>query len=134
VVVVVAIGAVVAALVVLTRDDRSSLDRAIALVDADEDHDGTGLEAGETLARVAQHLEDAVAQCRSDAGDGRDSRCTALAAALGYSQVLAAWVLDCTDPGRHEARTRLAAYLDAVAEVDADDRETPRPPRLPGCA
>jgi hypothetical protein len=90
----------------------------------------TALEAGETLARVAQHLEQSVEECRAEA---RGTSCQAIAAALGYTQVLATWVLDCTDPGRYEARTRMAAYLDEVAAVRSDDATTPSPPELPAC-
>ena len=92
---------------------------------------GTGIEAGETLARVAQHLERAVEACRRE--DGGIS-CQALSASLGYSQVLASWVLTCTAPGRYEARTRMAAYLEQVAAVAPDARRVPGPPPLPSCA
>lgn len=117
------------AVLILADDAPSSLDRAAALA-ADEDGFDGGLRAGETVARVAQHLERAVAECREDR---RGMSCQALASALGWSQVLAAWVLECTDPGRHEARTRLTAYLEEVALVPPEAARAPAPPELPVC-
>lgn len=124
-----ALAAVVAALAISSfatwRDrDRSDLDRAQQLVSRDVGFD-SGLEAGETLARVAQHLESAVDECR---GAARGTSCQALSSALGYSQVLAAFVLECPAPGRFEARERMADYLEEVAVVPRDSRRVPGPP------
>jgi hypothetical protein len=128
------VGAVVVAsaagaALVVVPDDRSAFERAEALV-ADRGRFDTGLEAGETIARVAQHLERAVAECRAE---GAGTTCQALSSALGWSQVLATWVLDCTDPGREEARARLAAYLEEVDAVAQAARRVPSPPELPVC-
>lgn len=117
------------AVVVGSDADPSQLDQARALV-ASDDGFGTGLEAGETLARAAQHLEQELADCRRQR---LGTTCHALSAALGYAQVLAPWVLVCTAPGRHEARTRMASYLATVATVAPDAPEVPEPSPLPDC-
>lgn len=109
--------------------DPSSFDRARGLL-ADERRFDTGLEAAETLAGAAQHLEGAVDVCRDE---DRGVRCQGLSAALGYAQVLAPWVLDCTDPGRHEARARMLRYLDTVDDLASDAPRVPGPPPLPSC-
>lgn len=119
----------VTSVILWTDQRRSPIDRARELVTDDAGFD-TGLEAGETLARVAQHLERAVAECRRDEG-GR--RCQAFASALGLSQVLAAQMLDCPAPGRFEARARMASYLDQVEGVARDAVRVPSPPELPRC-
>jgi hypothetical protein len=109
---------------------RPPLERARLLVADDADFD-TGLAAGETLAKVAQNLERAVDACRRE---DRGVSCQALSAALGYAQVLASRVLVCAAPGRHDARTRMAAYLEQAAAVGPDAQRVPGPPRLPSCA
>lgn len=109
--------------------DRSPVDAARALVDDDAGFD-TGLEAGQTLAKVAQHLERAVDECRAAE---RGVACQALAGALGYAEVLASVVLHCTAPDRHEARTKMAVYLDDVVDTGVDAARVPVPPRLPSC-
>jgi hypothetical protein len=126
---VVVVASAVAAVLVVRADDRSPFERAERLV-ADRTGFETGLEAGETIARVAQHLERAVAECRTE---GEGATCQALSSALGWSQVLATWVLDCTDPGREEARARLAAYLEEVDAVASAAQRVPSPPELPAC-
>lgn len=118
-----------ASLAIWRDHDRPALDRARQLVARDTGFD-SGLEAGETLARVAQHLGAAVDECR-DAERG--ASCPALSAALGYSQVLAAFVLECSAPGRFEARERMASYLEEVADVRHDSERVPGPPPLPAC-
>lgn len=116
--------------VLVVRDgDRAPLERARALVREDGGFD-TGLEAGATLAKVAQHLEGAVEACRHG---GPRITCQSLSAALGYTQVMAALVLQCTAPGRFEARARTAAYLSKVAAVTPRSPRVPAPPPLPDC-
>lgn len=97
----------------------------------DADRFDTGIEAGETLARVSQHLERAIEDCR---GDDLGRQCQALSAAFGYTQVLAARVLACTAPGRYEARTGLMRYLTQVSALDPTSETMPDPPPLPSCA
>lgn len=96
---------------------------------ADEDGFDTGIEAGETLARVAEHLNDAIRACDRDR---EGPTCKALGAASGYVQVLAAHVVRCTAPGRFEARVSTLAVLDALAARAPDD-PPPTLPTLPDC-
>lgn len=120
-----------AAVLVLTgRDGTSPLGSARSLAD-DPSRFETGQEAAETFARIAQHLNRAIEECVAR-GPGTP-RCEALSAASGYTQVLASVVLTCTAPGRHEARTRTAAYLGEVEEVGAGRSAPPDPPPLPHC-
>lgn len=109
--------------------DRDGLEAAIAIA-ADDAEFGTGPEAGESFARIAQHVDDARADCDADA-DG--VRCDALAAASGYAQVLAARVLTCTAPGRFEARTAMLGLLEAIDSLGPDADEPPEPAPLPDC-
>lgn len=137
VVVPIAVAAIVAAAVVtiigamaVGGEDSSSLERARALV-ADPGRFDSGEEAATTLARVAQHLNDAVRDCTA-AGDPVD-RCEALSAASGYAQVLAVRTLTCTAPGRFEARTGMSTLLDLVARAGGTPDDPPDIPRLPEC-
>lgn len=64
------------------------------------------------------------------------SRCTGLAAALGYAQVTAARMIRCDNDGRVASRRALLRYLDAVALIaaDAPAKRITSPPSLPSCA
>lgn len=109
--------------------DAGGLDAAIDIADDDAAF-GTGPEAGESFARIAQHVDAARADCDDDT-DG--TRCDALAAASGYAQVLAVRVLTCTAPGRFEARTAMLDLLEAVESLGPDADEPPEPAPLPDC-
>lgn len=118
----------VAAAVPACGSDQAPLDAATEIA-ADDDQFGNGPEAGESLARIAQHLDAARRDC--DAGE-TPARCQSLAAASGYAQVLAVQVLRCTAPGRFEARQAMHELLVRVAAVGPGD-ETPVPAPLPDC-
>lgn len=108
--------------------DRDPVASAITIAE-DDGAFGNGPEAGESLARIAQHLEDARTSC--DEADG--ARCAALGVASGYAQVLAAQVLQCTAPGRFEARVGMLELLEAVDGMAPDAADLPEPPPLPDC-
>jgi hypothetical protein len=115
----------------VTRGSRDRLARAADLLDEPDRFD-TGLEAGETLARVAELLLEDARRCRAD--HGAAPRCQAMSSASAVAQVFAVEVLDCTAPGRFEARTRMAGYLAAVATLgDGPGAEVPQPPAPPRC-
>lgn len=122
--------ALLAALVLAPDDDPEPFERARSLLE-DPQRFETGVEAAETLARAAQHLNDAIRNCRREAE--HIARCRALSSASGYAQVLASVVLTCTAPGRFEARTRLASHLGRVDLVGAERATVPEPPPLPEC-
>ena len=109
------------------RDARPGLERAADLLD-DPGRFDTGLESGETLARVGALLLDDARRCRDD--HGPVVRCQARSSASAVAQVFAVEVLQCSAPGRFEARTRLAAYLDEVAAAGS---AVPEPPDPPSC-
>lgn len=121
--------AIAAAALAGCGSDAAPLDAAIDIAD-DEGEFGNGPEAGESFARIAQHLEDARAGCDA-AVDG--TRCAGLAVASGYAQVLAARVLTCTAPGRFEARTAMRDLLVAVDQLEPDAAKPPEPAPLPDC-
>lgn len=106
------------------------LDEAIAIAD-DAGEFGNGPEAGESLARIAQHLGRAIDGCDADE---EAIRCDSLRVASGYAQVLAVQVLQCTAPGRFEARTGMLELLREVDAVEPEDSSTPEPPALPDCS
>lgn len=83
--------------------------RAVVLLE-DLDRFDTAMEAGDTLAEVGEVLQLEARRCRDGLGEDAVS-CEELFAAAAYAQVLAAHVLGCTAPGRHEARTALLAHL-----------------------
>lgn len=131
--VLVAAGVVVAALVALVLvpdDDREGLERAQSVVE-DRGNFETGADAAASLARVAQHLNDAIRECTDETPGSL--RCQALSSASGYTQVLATVVLTCTAPGRFEARTRTASYLERIAGITTAGSDVPEPPPLPEC-
>lgn len=125
----VAVGLALALVTTACSSDHEPLGSAIAIAE-DDGAFGTGPEAGDSLARIAQHLEDARARCSADEG----ARCAALGVASGYAQVLAARVLQCTAPGRFEARTGVLELLEAVDRMDDAATDLPEPPPLPDCA
>ena len=90
---------------------------------------GTGLEAGQTLARVASALNRGIRDC--DRATEPD-RCAALGAASGYVQVAAATVVRCTAPGRSEARASVVELLEHLRARRPGDAPPPTPP-LPRC-
>ena len=117
-----------AALAPACGSDPPPLEAAVDIA-ADEGAFGNGPEAGESLARIAQHLEAARRGCDTDENA---ARCRALGAASGYAQVLAVQVLRCTAPGRFEAHRAMHDLLVRVAAVGPDD-EVPVPAPLPDC-
>lgn len=129
-VVVVGVVSVLCALLLLPDEDPGPLERASSLVE-DAERFETGAEAAATLARAAQHLNDAIRTCTEDAPGSL--RCQAVSAASGYTQVLATLVLTCTAPGRFEARTRTAWYLQRVDSLTTNHSTVPEPPPLPDC-
>ena len=90
---------------------------------------GTGLEAGQTLARVASALNQGIRDC--DRATEPD-RCAALGAASGYVQVAAATVVRCTAPGRSEARQAVVELLEDLRARAPGDPPLPTP-ALPRC-
>jgi len=116
-----------AAWLAVGRDTRPGLERAAELLD-EPARFATGLQAGESLARAGQLLLDDARACRREHGSAVP--CQARSSASAVAQVFAVAVLECSAPGRFEARTRLAAYLDEVA---AADRAVPQPPAPPDC-
>lgn len=110
--------------------DEEPLDAAISIA-SDAGEFGNGPEAGESLARIAQHVDDAIEACDAEV-DG--TRCASLSVASGYAQVLAVQVLQCTAPGRFEARTGMLELLRAIEVVSPDSTSTPEPPPLPDCS
>lgn len=124
------VATVLGAWVLVPDDDPGALERARSVVE-DRDSFETGADAAASLARAAQHLNDAIRECTAEAPGSL--RCQALSSASGYTQVLATVVLTCTAPGRFEARTRAASYLARVAQITTEDAEVPEPPPLPEC-
>lgn len=119
--------ALVVALLVRGGDDGDGLARARAMVD-DDDRFGTAYEAGDAFAVIGQLLQEDGEACRRDDG-GTSERCARLLAASAAAQVMAYRVLDCTAPGRFDARTDLAEHLDALASGD----DPGDPPGAPDC-
>lgn len=121
----------VAALVIVSLSCGSGtgpLEAAIEVA-ADDDQFGSGQEAGESLARIAQHLQVAGRECDT-AESG--ARCSAINAANGYAQVLALRVLQCTAPGRFQARTAMLALLREIEALEPTG-DIPAPSALPDC-
>jgi hypothetical protein len=118
------VAAVVLALAAATTacgGDRDVVDRALDRLDDDDEFD-TAFEAGDSLARIGGMLQ----------AEGEVRSSEPLLSASAYAQVLAVRVLDCTAPGRHEAREAMRTFLHAVADVD-DDARAPQPPPAPDC-
>jgi hypothetical protein len=100
------------AAVVASRPDASSpIDRAQALVAAD-DNFATATESGVTFTKVSRALEDAGDDCREDR-DGH-AECDSFYAASGYARVSAVAVLRCTRPGVFDARASMRQLLDQL--------------------
>ena len=116
--------------VMRTRRSEDPVSKAIAVARTPDGYD-TGLEAGQTLARVASALNEGIRDCdRAEEAD----RCAALGAASGYVQVVAATVVRCTAPGRVEARQSVLAMLRQLDEQGAGASPSPpSPPPLPDC-
>lgn len=110
--------------------DQAPLEKALAIARDDSDFD-SGPEAGESLARIAQHIEDAIDRCDVEV---EGTRCDALRVASGYAQVLAVQVLQCTAPGRFEARAGTLDLLVEIDDLEPDASDTPEPPPLPDCS
>lgn len=87
--------------------------------------------AAEALGEAAQHLTDATVACRGDRP--RTARCTGTGAAAGYAQVLAARILACPTPARHQAIGAFLRHLDALNALAADATRPPPLPPLPLC-
>lgn len=84
----------------------------------------TSFEAGDALAQIGGRLLDAGRRC--------DGGCDALLSASAYAQILAVRVLDCTAPGRFEARDAMRSYLDQIDGL-SKSAPAPQPPRPPDC-
>ena len=124
----VAVLVLAAGLIVITTRDAEP--EGLDLVDArlgDADRFGSGLEAGDTLAEVSGVLLVEARSCATPA-----PRCTGIQQAAALAQTLAVRVLDCTAPGRFEARQRLRLFVRAVDQLTAHD-EVPPLPAPPAC-
>jgi len=117
--------ALVAALVVGTvacgGGGGDAVDRALDRLEDDERFD-TAFEAGDTFASIGGLLQ----------AEGEERSSEPLLSAAAYAQVLAVRVLDCTAPGRFEAREALRTFLRDVGDTDDTDR-APQPPPAPDC-
>jgi hypothetical protein len=82
----------------------------------------TAIESGDTFAHVGELLLQAADDC--------DAACPGVLQASAYAQLVAVEVLDCTQPGIHDARAAVLAYLAAVI---ASPAVAGTPPALPTC-
>lgn len=114
------------ALLVVTRRDGNGdgLAEARRLL-ADDGRFDTAYDAGDTFAVVGQLLQEDGESCRRD--DATRPRCAHLLSASAAAQVMAYRVLDCTSPGRFDARARLTEHLAALA-AGQDPGDPPVPP------
>jgi len=127
-----ALGAVVLNAVGVWRwagSDPSALVRSQSVLD-DRDRYDTALEAGDAFAAISGLLLTEARACAPKTTE-RD-RCDAVAEAAAFSQALAVRVLDCTAPGRFEARRVLRAHLSAIDAMAPGD-SSPSLPLLPVC-
>jgi hypothetical protein len=99
--VVAAVVLVAAAVVGLTRRDRSPLARAEAITGQDSRW-ATATASGESMAEMATLLISAGRQCQRDGGG---QRCESILAAAGWSETAAFRVLRCTRPGVYATRS-----------------------------
>ena len=105
-------------------DDEPPLERARSLVEADGGF-GTAIESGDTFAHVAELLLEYAETC-DDAAP-----CPAVLQASAYVQLVAVDVLECTEPGIHDARRAVLDHLDEV--VSSPGSTELEPPALPRC-
>jgi len=98
------------------------LERARSLVEADSGF-GTAIESGDTFAHVAELL--------LEFGDTCTTPCPAVHQASAYVQLVAVEVLDCTEPGVHDARRLVLDHLDEV--IASPSSADLQPPSLPAC-
>ena len=103
-------------------DEPTLMERAQSLVEGDGGF-GTAIESGDTFAHVGELLLEAAEACSVP--------CPGLRQASAYVQVIAVEVLECTQPGVHDARAAVLAYLSAVAAAPASTDV--QPPALPDC-
>ena len=103
-------------------EERTRLERARDLVE-DNGGFGTALESGETFAHVGELLLETGRECTSP--------CPAVLQASAYVQLVAVGVLECTQPGIHDARRAVLDHLDdVIASPSSTELE---PPALPAC-
>jgi len=112
-------------LLVFSACGSSAIDEAGGIL-RDDGRFGTATEAGVSFGRIGDILLEASEDCPDDAN------CEALRSATAYALVLARSVLTCTAPGRHDARRKMEAFLEAVQDTSPDE-PVPDSPRLPDC-
>lgn len=104
------------------------LQQATSVLD-DRSRHGTAMAAGDALAEISGMLLDEARRCQRS-GDGQ--RCDATAQVAAFAQALAVRVLDCTAPGRFEARRVLREHLAAIDAMGPRDPAPPLP-AVPTC-
>ena len=90
----------------------------------DDDRFATSFEAGDALAQIGGRLLEAGKRCKGE--------CAALFSASAFAQILAVRVLDCTAPGRFQARQAMRTYLDQIEGLP-ESAPAPQLPKPPEC-